>query len=302
MESPIIHVKTISEAHQMFQLPCPKHPLVSVFRHSDLVIPEGFTYQSFTTEMYMIGLKEKQVAKVKYGREDYDFQEGTVLFIAPNQVFSFNAVDFSKCEDEWTLMFHPDFIANTNLGKEIDNYHFFNYESNEALHVSEDEKIALNTIITKIEKEYYQLIDRHTQEIICVNIESLLKYSQRFYARQFITRKKSSNNYIVNFEKYLKNYFSENLIHKGLPSVKQCGKALHISPHYLSDLLKEETGKNAKEHIDLFIIKKAKIKLQNKDLSISDIAYELGFKYPNHFSKFFRSKTGLSPSQYKSLN
>lgn len=298
----ILHVTSITEIHQLFQLTKPKHPLVSVFRHSDLVVPDNFTSQSFTTDLFMIGFKEKQEAVVKYGRETYDFQEGTVIFLSPNQVFSFSSADFSNCKDEWTLVFHPDFLTKTNLGKEIDNYHFFSYETNEALHVSEDEKLALNDLIAKIEKEYYQQIDKHTQEIICINIETILKYCQRFYARQFITRKTVNNRYLTKFEAYLRKYFAHNLIDEGLPTVKQCGKALHLSPHYLSDLLKEETGKNAKEHIDLFVIKKAKIQLQNQELSISQVAFDLGFDYPNHFSKFFKSKTGLSPTEYRNIS
>jgi len=302
MKKPVIQIKSITEIHQLFQLAKPKHPLVSVFRHSDLVVPNNFTSQSFVTDLYMIGLKEKQEAIVNYGRETYDFQEGTVIFLAPNQVFSFNSADFSKCEDEWTLVFHPDFIAKTNLGNEIDNYHFFSYETNEALHVSEDEKLALNDLIGKIEREYYQQIDKHTQEIICINIEAILKYCQRFYARQFITRKISNSRYLAKFESYLKKHFSQNLLDIGLPTVKQCGEALHLSANYLSDLLKEETGKNAKEHIDLFVIKTAKIQLLNQELSISQVAYDLGFEYPNHFSKFFKAKTGLSPSEYRNVN
>lgn len=302
MKTGVIHIKSISEIHEFFQLEKPKHPLVSVFRHSDLVVSDNFTSQSFATDMFMISLKEKQEAVINYGRETYDFQEGTVAFLAPSQVFSFNSADFSKCEDEWTLVFHPNFLTKTTLEKEIDNYHFFSYENNEALHVSEDEKLALNELISKIEKEYYQQIDKHTQEIICINIESLLKYCQRFYARQFITRKISNNRYLAKFENYLKKHFSLNLMEKGIPTVKQCGEALYLSPHYLSDLLKEETGKNAKEHIDLFVIKRAKMELQNQELTISQVAYDLGFSYPNHFSKFFKLKTGLSPTEYRNLN
>lgn len=298
----IHHVKSITEVHQLFQLEKPKHPLVSVFRHADLKIPSNFSHQSFTTDLFMIGLKENQQAVVNYGRKTYDFQEGAIIFLAPNQVFSIDAADFSECDEEWTIVFHPDFITKTNLGNEIDNYHFFNYEANEALHVSEDEKLALNDLIFKIEKEYYQRIDKHTQEIICVNIETILKYCQRFYSRQFITRKTSNNTYIATFERYLKDYFSQKSLPTGLPTVKQCGEELHLSAHYLSDLLKAETGKNAKEHIDLFVIKNAKAKLQNQDLTISQVAYDLGFDYPNHFSKFFKSKTGLSPSDYRNLN
>jgi len=302
MKTDVLQVKSIPEIHQLFKLAKPKHPLVSVFRHSDLVVPDNFTTQSFTTEMYMISIKEKQDAVLNYGRETYDFQEGTVVFFAPNQVFSFDSADFSNCEDEWTLVFHPDFIAKTSLGNEIDNYHFFNYEINEALHVSEDEKLALNDLILKIEKEYYQLIDKHTQEIICINIETILKYCNRFYARQFITRKTANGRYLAKFEAYLKKYFEQSLVEKGLPTVKQCASAMHLSPHYLSDLLKEETGKTAKEHIDLFVVKKAKIQLQNRALSISQVAFDLGFDYPNHFSKFFKSKTGFSPSEYRNMN
>lgn len=297
----IQHVKSITEVHQLFQLPKPKHPLVSVFRHKDLQIPTNFSSISFTTDLFMISLKENQQVVVNYGREIYDFQEGTVIFLSPNQVFSFKSADFSNCEEEWTLAFHPDFMTQS-LGNDIDGYHFFNYEANEALHLSEDEKLSLNDYLDKIEKEYYQQIDKHTQEIICINIETILKYCQRFYARQFITRKMNNNRYLAKFERYLKNHFAQNLTDSGLPTVKQCGEALHLSAHYLSDLLKAETGKNAKEHIDLYTIKKAKTQLQNHELTISQVAYNLGFDYPNHFSKFFKSKTGLSPSMYRNSN
>lgn len=302
MNPEIIHVKTLSEVHKLFGLPKPKHPLVSVLRHTDLKVDKQFEAQRFSTDMYMISLKGKQQAVLKYGRNSYDFQEGTMVFIAPNQVFSAKEADFSEARDEWSILVHKDFVAQLTLGKIMADFHFFNYESNEALHLSDDEKTSLTEIVHKIEREYNQNIDKHTNEIIGINLESLLKYCQRYYDRQFITRKSLNKGILVRFENYLKDYFGKNLTVDGIPTVAQCGRALHMSDHYLSDLLKTETGKSAKEHIDLFLVDKAKGLLLQSNQSISEIAYELGFSYPNHFSKLFKSKTGISPSEYRNFN
>ena len=301
MNKEIIHVKTLSEVHEMFGLPKPKHPLISVLRHADLNVETGFDEHWFSTDMYMISLKGKQKAVFKYGRTGYDFQEGTMVFIAPNQVFSTAEADFSDTEDEWSILVHKDFVANSHLGELIDGFHFFNYESNEALHLSDDERRSLTEIVLKIEREYNQNIDKHTDEIIGINLESLLKYCQRYYDRQFITRKKLNTGVLVRFENYLKQRFAKNLSAEGIPTVAECGEALNISDHYLSDLLKAETGKSAKEHIHLFLIEKAKTLLLSSDKSVSEIAYGLGFNYPNHFSKLFRANR-IQPERIPKLN
>ncbi|MGE0930908.1 helix-turn-helix domain-containing protein [Peijinzhouia sedimentorum] len=280
----------------------PKHPLVSVVRHSDFKIDKKFTEQRFILDMYLISLKGNQKSILKYGRNQYDFQEGSMVFISANQVFSSSSTDFSEAEDEWTLVVHVDFVHSMNLFNSIRQYPFFNYEEHEALHLSNEENLSLTSIIYKIEDEYNQRIDTHTNEIIAINIESLLKYCQRYYSRQFITRKTQNKGILIQFEQFLTNYMQTGLVEKGMPTVADCGEALNLSPYYLSDLLKIETGKSAKEHIDLALVEKAKALLLNSNDNINEIAYELGFDYPNHFSKLFKSKTGISPKTYRSLN
>ncbi|MEZ4907119.1 MAG: hypothetical protein R2771_05645 [Saprospiraceae bacterium] len=189
MQNNIIHIKNITEAHRLFNLPTPKHPQVSIFRHKDLHIKEEYSDQMFTMDLYMIAMKDTLSGKLKYGRKLYDFQEGTLVFIAPHQVFS-GASDIESKGDDWVMLFDENFIRMSELGTTIDDYHFFSYDADEALHLSDDEKKELTEIAMKIEKEYQQHIDKHTQEIILINLESFLKYSQRFYDRQFITRKK----------------------------------------------------------------------------------------------------------------
>ena len=301
MSNNIIHVKNITQAHELLGLPKPKHPQVSVFRHKDLRLLRDLSEVRFTMDLYMISMKDQLAGEFGYGRQTYDFQEGTMVFIAPNQVFSGNS-DFDESSDDWMVLFDADFIRTSELGRSINNYHFFSYEANEALHLSEDEKAEITNLVIRIEKEYQQNIDKHTQEIILINLESILKYCQRFYDRQFITRNNFNQNFIVAFENFLKQRFAGNTLETGIPTVAECGRALNMSAHYLSDLLKSETGKSAKEHIDLHLVNKAKNMLQTTQQSISEIAYDLGFDYPNHFSKFFKSKTGLSPSEFKSMN
>lgn len=302
MEKNIFTIKTITDLHDLFGLPKPKHPLISVVRHSDLVVDLNYKDQRISLDMYLISLKGSQEAVLKYGRNKYDFQEGSMVFMAPNQVFSFSETEFSQTKNEWTILVHQDFIHSSGLSQAIQHYQFFNYEANEALHLSDAEKTSLTEIVHKIEKEYHQNIDKHTDDIMSINLESLLKYCQRFYDRQFITRRNLNKGILVEFEQYLNAYFQNELLIKGIPSVGQCGAALHLSAYYLSDVLKAETGKSTKEHIDLYLVNKAKGLLLQSQESISGIAYALGFEYPNHFSKLFKAKTGLSPSEYRNYN
>ncbi len=303
MKKKIYQIKSVAQAHQMLNLPKPLHPLISILHHAELQLNTDFENETFTMDLYLIGLKDGELGSFLYGRNSYDYDCGTMLFISPNQVFSPQNLQISNDSKGWTILFHPDLIRKSKLGQTIGQYTYFSYESHEALHISESEKQFITQLAKTIEIEYSQNIDRHTQELIIINIESILKYCKRYYDRQFYTRTNLNKDFIIRFEQYLKDYFtSDQLTLKGIPTVQQCGAALAMSGHYLSDLLKSETGKSAKEYIDLKLVEKAKNRLLNTDYSISEIVYDLGFEYPNHFSKLFKSKTGLSPSEYRNLN
>ncbi|WP_375749768.1 helix-turn-helix domain-containing protein [Vibrio sp. HN007] len=253
--------------------------------------------------MYIVSMKEGISGSMGYGRSTYDFDEGVMLFIAPGQVVVPGDTVIDNTSKGWSLLFHPDLIRRTSLGQKINQYSFFSYDVNEALHLSDDEIQTLTELVQKITKELEQRIDKHTENLISGNIELLLDYCTRFYDRQFYTRSNHNKDSIVEFESFLRDYFqSDEVIQNGIPSVAYCGKELGISPNYLSDLLKKETGKTAKEHIQLFLIERAKNKLLGSDDSISRIAFDLGFDYPAHFTKVFRKTTGYSPSEFRKLN
>ena len=300
MKKEIFNIQSITQVHEYMGLEKPRHPLVSIYENSCINAEQVPAEQRFTSELYVISLKGGIAGSFNYGRNSYDFQDGTMVFMSPNQVFSPHQAEVVDDPSGWTLLFHPDLIRKSELGRNISQYSFFSYEANEALHVSDEEKQTLTVLAEKIKKEYQQNIDKHTQDLIIINLESLLKYCQRYYDRQFYTRTNLNKDYITTFNQFLKSYFeSDLLVKKGIPTVKQCGEALHMSGHYLSDLLKSETGKSAKEHIHLYLVDKAKTILLNTNQSISAIAYDLGFEYPQHFSKLFKTKTGLSPSEYR---
>jgi AraC-like DNA-binding protein len=297
------HIKTISEVHSAFGLEKPLHPLITVIKKwpkTDF----DFSEVKISSDLYLLSMKGKiNGTKFQYGRNSYDFQEGTLVFLAPNQVASF-ADSIEELDDSgWTIVFHPDLIRKSELGKTIKNYSFFSYEANEALHLSEKEKQSLFELVKKIELELNQNIDKHSQELIIQNLESILKYSNRYFDRQFYTRTNLNKDITTKFEQYLQKYFSSpELSEKGVPSIKQCGEALNMSGSYLSDLLRLETGKSAKDHINSRLIEKAKTALLNSNSSISEIAFTLGFEYPQHFSKLFKGKVGFSPTEYRNLN
>ncbi|MBK1896228.1 helix-turn-helix domain-containing protein [Chryseobacterium paridis] len=294
------NILSISEAYRLVGLPQPKHPLISVFelsknRETDYRNSDVF----YTLGFYTIYCKTFR-GILNYGKGHYDFDEGSLMFTAPNQAVS-PGPDID-CEEGWGLFFHPDLINSTSLGKKINDYSFFNYDTNEALHVSEDEKLVLRDCISKIEKEYSQNIDKHTQSLIVNNLELLLNYCDRYYDRQFLTRQKISKDIVQKFEVLLKEYFSrESLIETGLPNVKYFASKLNLSSNYLSDLLGKYTGKTTQEHIHLQLVDKAKTLLWGTERSISEIAYDLGFEHQSHFTKLFKTKTGVSPTDYRSL-
>lgn len=299
--SKIHQIKFISEIHRLLNVEKPQHPLVSVCKHlpdMDLKIKNTKVYFDF----YIISLKSDIKGRINYGRNTYDFEEGTMLFLSPGQVFSITDDPIIDLQG-WTLFIHPDLLLKSDLHQRIQQYHFFSYSVNEALHLSDKEKNILAEFVDNINNEITQNLDRHSQDLIIHNIESVLKYSQRFYDRQFLTRTNENKDHILKFESYLNNYFNSNKMNTvGLPTIEMCGQALNLSGHYLSDILKFETGKSIKEHIHLKLIEKAKHQLLNSSISVKSLAYELGFEYPQYFSRLFKNKTGMSPSEYRNIN
>jgi AraC-like DNA-binding protein len=276
------------------------HPLVSLL---DLSKGDPLKRSKFRLDFYAIIIKDSKCGDLRYGLKHYDYEEGTIVFFGPGQVGG------SEPEGEWhqpyglALVFHPDLIKGTSLAKTIHEYSFFSYDSYEALHVSEKERGLIDICFGNIETEIKQNIDQHSKKILVANIELLLKYCSRFYDRQFITREAANHQVIEKFENLLTDYIlSENLQNTGLPSVTYFAEELHLSPNYLGDLLKKETGKTTLELIHLKILDLAKDKVMDNSKSISEIAYELGFKYPQHFTRLFKQKVGVSPNEFRGLN
>lgn len=297
-------IDSISQAHQVAGLPAPKHPLVSVAYPKDFRPSMDFKGLKVIHNLYQITLKQPGCGNLMYGKNSYDYEEGTLVFTAPGQATSFEE-EFTEDAslDGWTLAFHPDLILRSALAEKIDRFTFFSYDVNEALHISEQERQTIEEILDKIIKEYSQNLDRHSQNLIVSNIELLLDYCLRFYERQFYTRANLNSDVVSRFERLLKGYYDAGKPNEaGIPSVSYCAKSLGFSPNYMSDLLKKETGKTAQEHIHLFIVDKAKNALLNSTMSISEIGYDLGFEYPQHFSNLFKNKTGYSPKEFRNLN
>ncbi|MFV0605874.1 MAG: helix-turn-helix domain-containing protein [Niabella sp.] len=301
----IVKLNTISEAHQFLGLDKPKHPLVSLFRNGDVLNNLEVDNVKYSLGLYQISLKDNcPFTIVKYGRNSYDFQEGTMVFTAPYQVLELKKEEQVAEDHGWTLAFHPDLIRKSELGKKMDSYSFFSYASNESLHTSEEERKTVTEIVEKIEREYINNIDAHSQLLIISNLELLLNYCVRFYDRQFYTRTNLNQDIASEFEQLLKDYYQQKKqLELGTPTVQYCGEAMNMSAKYLSDLLRKETGRNAQTHIHDFIIEKAKNRLLNSNDSVSEIAYDLGFEYSQYFSKIFKKKTKLTPNQFRhSLN
>jgi AraC-like DNA-binding protein len=300
MSNTYIDISSISDLHDFAGYPSPKHPLISLIDNEAFYEHCPMDLAFFRFGFYIISCKQFKGA-LKYGKGHYDFGEGSLMFTAPGQVIS-SSPD-GKVEEGWALFFHPDLINTSGLGKKIHQYSFFSYDINEALHISEEEKRTIKDCVNKIEKEYSQNIDKHTLNLIVSNIELLLSYCDRFYDRQFYTRSKVSSDVVQQFEKLLTDYFAQDtLIEAGLPNVKYFASQLNLSPNYLSDLLNRFTGKTTQEHIHLQLISKAKSLLWGTDNSISEIAYELGFEHPSHFTKIFKTKTGKSPTAFRHFN
>jgi AraC family transcriptional activator of pobA len=276
------------------------HPLVSVVDLSKADPRLGAaTYYGF----YTIFIKDVKCGDMQYGRHKYDYQEGTLVFFAPGQVAGVDSSGVMIQPKGHVLVFHEDFIHGTTLGKHLQDYSFFGYQANEALHLSERERKVILDSFAKIQFELEQAVDKHSKMLIVSNIELLLNYCVRFYDRQFITRDNLNKGFLEKFEELLNGYFQTDKPHTlGLPSVAWCAGELNLSPNYFGDLIKKETGKSAQEFVQEKLIHLAKEKIFDIDKSISDIAYELGFKYPQHFTRLFKQKTGMSPNEYRLQN
>ncbi len=297
----VYRIESINDLNKMLGLES-KHPLISIVDFSKVDFKDKGNIKA-STGFYIVMHKNLAPGALRYGRNYYDFQDGTLFFVAPNQVITIVDPDATKDIYGWGLFFDPEFIRGTSLFQKMKDYSFFSYNLHEALHVSEKEQNKLKDIIEDIKSELTQNIDKHSRTLIISTLELLLNYCNRYYDRQFITRTESSKDIIAEFEELLKSYFSsDDVQNKGFPSVKDFAEQLHLSPNYLSDLLKKETGKNGTEHIQYHIIELAKDKLLSSTVSVSEIAYDLGFEYPQYFSKIFKKNTGMTPAEYRNLN
>ena len=294
-----LRIKTISEFHQFRDLPKAEHPLISVYNFEDLKYLNEDEPKSLILDFYSIALKRNANAKMKYGQQEYDFNEGVLMFISPGQVFSIEG-NAELQHTGWSLLIHPDFLWNTPLAQKIKQYEYFGYAVHEALHLSDKEENMLISIIKNIRQEYQSNIDKFSQDVIIAQIELFLTYAERFYNRQFITRKISNHQILARLEKLLEDYFTNiSLVKKGLPTVHYIAENLNVSPNYLSGLLKLHTGQSTQQHIHNKLIEKAKEKLSTTNLSISEIAFELGFEHQQSFSKLFKTKTNISPLEFR---
>lgn len=278
------------------------HPLVSVIDLSKCKRRKrNAAVEALSFGFYAVFLKNDRNCEIKYGRNYYDYQEGTLVFIAPGQVVSIEADEQDYQPSGHVLLFHPDLIRGTSLGQTIKDYSFFSYDVHEALHLSEHEKEIVLECFRKIDFEIGHAIDKHSKKLIVANIELFLNYCVRFYDRQFITRDHANTGTIEKFEHLLNDYFSSDKpLEAGVPSVAYFANQLHLSPNYFGDLIKKETGKTALDYIQAKLIDTAKEKIFDTSKSVSEIAYELGFKYPQHFTRFFKQQVGSTPNEYRS--
>jgi len=297
----LIHLQSMADLFKLFNLGSHHHSLVAVMDFSK-VSETIDQHTQITTDFYSIMFKNYCRNHIKYGRKTIDFQDGNLICIAPGQVIKIdNEVESREDMLGWGLFFHPDLIRATALHAKIQQYGFFEYEISEALHLSEKEKIILYELVQKIESELKENIDDYSQPIVVSSIDLLLEYCKRFYGRQLITRKEANSSIVATIEAILKAYFAKKEIVE-LPTVKQLAAQVHLSPGYLSDVLKKETGRNAQDLIHYYLIEEAKTRLLNSNLNINEIAYAMGFEYPQYFNKLFKLKTGKTPVEYRNLN
>ncbi len=296
----VIDLQTVDVYNKLYGLET-LHPLVSVVDLTEATHIVNHIQMNYG--LYALYLKGGNDCEIKYGRRIYDYQEGTIVSFAPGQIAEVNMTKDEVRPKVYGLLFHPDLIRGTSLGQNIKNYGFFSYLSNEALHLSQREKEIVLDCFNKIKQELLHPIDKHSKQLIAMNIELLLNYCLRFYERQFITREIANRDVLEKFELYLNNYWEESdSTDKKLPSVAYFANKMFLSPNYFGDLIKKETGKSAQEYIHFNLIERAKDRIVGSDLSISEIAYELGFTYPQHFGRLFKKHTGMTPNEYRKLN
>jgi AraC family transcriptional regulator, transcriptional activator of pobA len=294
-------IKSISDYHQFMEIEKPGHPLISVINFESIKHIPGHESMNVMAGFYSIALKRNFNAKMKYGQQEYDFDGGLMTFMSPGQIFKIEVPAGEAIQHSgWLLIIHPDFLWNTPLANTIRQYEYFDYSVNEALYLSEKEEATVTTIMLNIAQEYCANMDKFSQPVIIAQIELLLTYAERFYHRQFLTRKITNHKILHRLEDLLAAYFNSGEMAKsGLPTVQYIAEALNVSPNYLSGLLKTLTGQSTQQHIHDKLIEKAKEKLSTTDLSVSEIAYELGFEHSQSFSKLFKSKTQLSPLEFR---
>lgn len=300
-QQPPVPIRTIRDFHRLRGIPGPGHPLISVVDYR-LIQPEARNaYDSWVMDFYSISMKRTTSAKIRYGQQDYDFDNGILFFMAPGQVFRIEHGKEARPEHTgWILLIHPDFFRNTALAKNIKKYAYFDYAVNEALFLSEKEEATLGQLVGHIQQEYSGNLDKFSQQIIIAHIETLLHYAERFYQRQFLTRQVANHEVLDRLEALLTAYFDrDDLASEGLPDVQYVAQNLHLSASYLGSLLKTLTGRSTQQHIHDKLIEKAKEKLSTTGLSINEIAYELGFGHAASFSKLFKSKTQQSPLAFR---
>lgn len=301
MPQDILHIKSVSQLHELAGFEKPRHPLITVIDVAKFVIPKEMVGIKVRNDLYHMSMKDGSCG-LEYGRNQYDFEEGVMMFTGPGQVSSATKEQKENEIQGWMLMFHPDLIRKSALGEHMDQYSFFSYDVHEALHLSDDEERIVTECINNIRHEYEPRIDNHSQRVIISNLELLLNYCWRFYERQFNTRTNLHKDTASRFEKHLREYFNSEQLLDGLPPIQYFADKMHFSQNYLSDLLKKETGRSAKDHINDYVVERAKNQLLSSQDSVSEIAYSLGFNYPHYFSRLFKTKTGMTPQEYRELN
>lgn len=297
----IFRFHSLAEFHAFCNLPRPEHPLISLIDYGKVSYPVDDSELKWIQHFYSVGLKRNVNAKFNYGQQQYDFDSGVLTFVSPLQFLKIEINQNAVIEPTgWLLLIHPDFLWNTPLAKKIKSFDFFQYAVNEALFLSDKEERMIVDILQRVEQEYQSNMDKFSQELIVAQIELLLIYSERFYERQFLTRKKSNYELLERFEKVVSNYFeSGRLLESGIPTVTAIAKQLNISPNYLGSLLRIYTQQNTQQHIQSKLIDYAKEKLSTTNLSVSEIAYQLGFEHPQSFSKLFKQKTNQTPLEFR---
>lgn len=298
----ILKIKSINHLHQLMGLGEPVHPKISLIDVSQFEIGKEWLNVKMTSDLYCISLKDAACG-VLYGRNIYDFSQGVLMFTGPNQVYSIHKEQKKHEVQGWMLFFHPDLLRNTTLERNIDSFSFFSYDVHEALHLNEMEEQTITQCVNMIQKEVGAKIDYHTHKLTVSCLEVLLNFCSRYYERQFGTRYNQNSDILSRMEVLLKSYYQSGLlIQNGIPTVSYLAEKMNMSAHYLSDLLKKDTGRSALEHINDFIIDKAKKILLTSTDNVNEIAYSLGFNYPHYFSRLFKTKTGMSPVQYRTMN